>query len=98
MTVYDPIEFPVGDARGGYGYHSNNVATPGYETRRGYEFTAVEVYGANPPNVGYLNARISWNAAAMTEDPNLPLPGVLGGDENIVYKITIQAIDLTEEE
>lgn len=98
MAIYDPIEFPVGDARGGYGYHSNNVATPGYETRRGYEFTAVKVYGTYP-DAGYINVCVSWNTQAMTEEPNLVLPGLfVGGDENVSYKVTIQAIDTSEEE
>lgn len=96
MTVYDPIEFGVGDIRGGYGVEALQVKTPGYETRKGYFFTAIKNLGEFG-DAGFLNAKISWTSGSG--DENLPIPEFFqGGEPNVCYKITIQAIDLTEEE
>lgn len=97
MTVYDPIEVEM-DCRAGYEYGNHVVVSPGTNEQRGYKFSGVKVY-SDESDVGYLNVCISLNNQTTAFEPDLPVPNIFtDGNPNIIYRVTVQAIDLTEEE
>lgn len=93
MTVYDPIEVWLGGqiAQGqGLVYQ-----TDGYAVYRGVMVRGCSATIDEEENLtGYFSVDLAWN----TSDSRFPLPQeFINGTPNVSYKVTIQAIDSTEE-
>lgn len=92
MTIYDPIEITLG-GDGGFASGQEQVGqVDGFAVLRG------RTVGGGVIDTGtYVFVKLSWGSGDA--DGKLPTPRDFAvGDPNVYYKVTIQAIDASEEE